>query len=466
MQQSGSQGSSRYTAGVPERNEETTANEATGRGATNREQRDGSSAAASMKLTELRTERMVHGGRVLARLSSGEVALVSGAVPGELIRAQIEQRRGVWLGNTVEVLEPSSSRLPTPIHPGLDYGFIDYSRQLQLKAEVVADSLHRAGKPDMQVPELVAAPLPWGYRSVVQPACDRSGLGYRLPGSAEVIVMGEDPVATPGVNNAWRLALELRAYRAAGARELVIRANSEGQALIAIVSSAPARKLLPLAHALVAAGIHGVSSAPYDPRGRFRRGSERLAGKRDILERYGELDLTVNATSFAQPNPSAATGMYRTLKSWAGSGRHAWELFAGGGAISLHLAERFEAVTALEVDRAAVSRGERDAERLGVTNLRFVRADARTSPLPSDADLLVVDPPRAGLARELRAAIASSGVPRLLYVSCDVASWARDVVDLEARGYELTRFQPYDLYPQTHHIELLSELTLRREPRR
>ena len=200
-------------------------------------------------------------------------------------------------------------------------------------------------------------------------------------------------------------------------------------------------------------------SAPYDPRGRFRRGAERLAGRRTVLQRYGELELTVNATSFAQPNPAAATELYRALVEWAGSGGHAWELFAGGGAIAMHLASGFEAVTALEVDRGAVARGEADAARLGLENVRFLRADARQAPLPQDADLLVVDPPRAGLAAELRAAIGASGVPRLLYVSCDVATWARDVADLERRGYALTRFEPFDFYPHTHHVELLSELT-------
>lgn len=458
----GSRGLSRYTTWVPVRDDDAPTGRANERGDSAPEQRASKASRSGEKLMELRAERMVHGGRALARLASGEVALVSGAIPGELVRAELEQRRGVWLGRTVAVLESSPDRLPTPVHPGLDYGFMNYPRQLSLKAEVVADSLHRVGLPDAAVPELVAAPLPWGYRSVVQPACDPAGLGYRRPGSGQVVVQGEDEVATSAVNTAWRLALELRAHRAVGAHELVIRANDDGQALIAIVSSAPARKLLPLAHALVGAGIHGVSSAPYDPRGRFRQGAERLAGKRDMLQRYGDFELTVNATSFAQPNPSATTLLYRAVKEWAGSGTHAWELFAGGGAIAFHLTERFGAVTALEVDRAALARGERDAERLGVSNLRFVRGDARRAPLPSDADLLVVDPPRAGLARELRAAIGTSGVPRLLYVSCDVASWARDVVDLEARGYQLTRFQPFDLYPQTHHIELLSELVLKR----
>lgn len=410
---------------------------------------------------EVEVERMVHGGRAIARKPNGEIVLVAGALPGERVEARVLPRRGVWLGETLSVITPSPSRLPAPLHPGLDYGFIEYEAQLELKRQVVADSLARAtgrALEEVFVPPVRPAPAQWGYRSVIQPAATKEGLGYRLPGSAEVRVLNEDAVASPSVNAAWRAAVSLRAHLARGARELVIRANDEGEALIAIVSIAPSRQLLPLAHALVGAGIAGVSSAPYDPRGRFRGGAERLAGRRTLLQRYLDLDLTVTATSFAQPNPAAAGELYRTLVDWAGEGEHAWELFAGGGAIAMHLAKGYGAVTAVELDRGAIARGEADADRLGLGNVTFVRADARSAPLPADAELLVVDPPRAGLAAELRAAIGESGVPRLIYVSCDVATWARDVADLEARGYALSRFEPFDFYPQTHHIEVLSEL--------
>ncbi len=411
---------------------------------------------------ELEVERMVHGGSALARKHDGEIVLVTGAIPGERVLARVEPKRGVWMGRTLSVVRAAPERVLPHVHPGLDYAHMTYQKQLEVKREVVVDSLRRArgqGGAEPAVPPVRPAPREWGYRSVIQPATSHAGLGYRWPGSSDVVVLGEDPTATDAVNAAWRVAVELRAHMAVGARELVIRANDAGEALLAIVTTAPARKLLPLAHALVHAGVAGVASAPYDPRGRFRRGVERLAGRRTILQRLGDLDLTVNASSFAQPNAEGAGLLYRQLVEWAGSGRHAWELFAGGGAIALHLARNFDAVTAVEVDRSAIARGEGDAARLNVGNVSFVRADARTAPLPTDADLLVVDPPRAGLAAELRAEIGAAGAGRLIYVSCDVATWARDVADLEGRGYTLTRMEPFDLYPQTHHIEILSELT-------
>ena len=180
---------------------------------------------------------------------------------------------------------------------------------------------------------------------------------------------------------------------------------------------------------------------------------------RSIRQRYGDFELTVTATSFAQPNPAAASRLLRELTRTAGTGAHALDLYAGGGVIGLHLAEGFEQVTALELDRSSVVRGERDARRLGVKNLSFVHADARKLANLPDAELITVDPPRAGLAKAARQAITASKAERLLYVSCDVATWARDVAEFEAAGWRLERAQPFDFYPQTHHIEMLSLLT-------
>ena len=238
-----------------------------------------------------------------------------------------------------------------------------------------------------------------------------------------------------------------------------MRGNDEGEVLLCLIASASAKNYLDAAHGLLEVGVVGVSYAQYDPRGRFRRGSERLAGVRSITQRYGNFDLTVTATSFAQPNPAAAARLYAELTRWAGTGAHALDLYAGGGVIGLHLARGFGQVTALELDRSSVVRGERDAERLGAENLSFIHADARKLSALPEAELITVDPPRAGLAKAARQAVTASKAKRLLYVSCDVATWARDVAELGAVGWRLERVQPFDFYPQTHHIEMLSLLT-------
>lgn len=402
-------------------------------------------------------ERMVHGGRALARLPGGRLALVRGALPGERVRVSLEERKGVLQGETEEVVEASPDRVPAPPHPGLDLAFVRYERQLELKREVVGDALRRALGRDLPVPPVRPSPRVWGYRSAVQPVVTRGGIGYRRPESREVVVLAEDPTANEALARGWR-ALQAEPPPK-GVKEVALRGTDDGEVLAALVAVPTPRALVHYAHRLVEAGLTGVAHAPFDPRGRFRSGHERLAGARSALQRYGDVEVTVTATTFAQPNPGAASELYRELARWAPGGGHAADLYAGSGVIGFHLAARYERVTALEIDRGAVARGERDAERLGLTGVRFVRADAKRAAIPDGAELVAVDPPRAGLGKEVRALVDGSSARALLYVACDVATWARDVADLEARGWRLERFEPFDFQPHTHHIELLSLLT-------
>lgn len=387
--------------------------------------------------------------------------------------AELGITSGVLRGEVTEVIEPSPDRVDPPEHPGLDFGHIAYPRQLELKREVVVDALRRAARSSMAgaagsqrlaelldgaaglIEPVVASPRVWGYRSAVQPAVTRAGLGYRRPGSREAVALERDPTANEAVAAAWEIVA--RNPPPGGVREAAFRGNDEGEALLALVATLPARELLDYAHGLVSAGITGVALAPFDPRGRFRSGSERLAGRRRILQRYGSVDLSVTATGFAQPNPAAASALYEAVAALPGGG-HAADLFAGGGGLSFHLAGAFERVTAFEIDRSSVERGRQDAERLGVRGVEFVRVDARRVRLPEDAELVAVDPPRAGLGSEVRDLIHASSARRLVYVSCDPATWARDVSDFAGRGWRVEFARPYDFFPHTHHVETLSLL--------
>jgi 23S rRNA (uracil1939-C5)-methyltransferase len=409
-------------------------------------------------------DRSVHGGRSLAIAPDGRVVLVAGAIPGERVRVRAATRRGVLMGEVEEVLEPSPDRVEVPPHPGLDLGHVAYERQLSIKAAVIHDAWLRAhgrDAPPLELSGVVPSPQRWGYRGSIQPAVaerrrDGTELGYRRPESHEVVTLEADPTAMPACAEGWRI---LRAHRLAkGVREIVLRGDDEGGILAALVATSAARDLLPLAHDLVRAGFHGVAGAPFDPRGRFRAGATRLAGGRTLRQPFGDVIMTVTATSFAQPNPHAAALLYRDLAEWAPEARHAVDLFAGSGVIAAHLARRAQRVTALEIDRGSVERGRRDLAAAGLTNVDLRREDVRTSRLPDDVDLVAVDPPRSGLSGTTRDALVASGAEGLLYVSCDVATWARDVADLARRGWRLERVRAYDFQPHTHHVELLSSL--------
>ncbi len=456
------------------------------------------------ELRELRVDRPVHGGRCVAlpadaaavagvtgaapgAPSPGRVPLVllAGGIPGERVVARIETRKGVDFGEVVEVLEASPDRVDAPAHPGLDLGHVALGRQLELKQAVLLDAARRAGVAlPAEVPPVAPSPRSWGYRSAIQPAVASAGtpatLGYRRPGAHDVIPLDDDPTGNPACAAAW--AAVTAVGLPAGVREVAIRGNDDGEALIALVAAVPARAPrgprtpkgsgrereprtggdpgdpLETAHALVRAGVAGVALAPYDPRGRFRGGAQRLAGGRSMRQRYGDVEITLTATAFAQPNPEAAGALFRELAAWAPTARHALDLYGGNGVIGLHLAPRSERVTVVEIDRGAVERGRADAQRMGADHVMHVRLDARDLRVPDDVDLVCVDPPRAGLAAVTREAIVESRVKTLIYVSCDVATWARDVADLQRSGFRLERVRPYDFQPHTHHLEILSLL--------
>ena len=409
-------------------------------------------------LITLRPNKMIHGGNALARLKDGRIALVKGALPGELIEAELAEKKGVLQGRVKRVLEPSPDRIEAPQHPGLDYGFIAYPKQLELKSGVILDALARARVSFENVKPATVTPSPevWQYRNTVQPSVQKGSLGYRKTESHEVVYLENDPTAQRAINQLWQRWADLGVPK--GIRELVFRCNDDGKLLLCFVATASPKNLLPFAHSLLKENVVGVSHAPYDPRGRFRGGVEKLAGTRQILQRYGMFDISISASSFAQPNPKAASLLYKRLASLVSGGNEAFDLYAGSGIIAMHLLGAYKQVTALEIDKASIHRGQRDAERLGLENFRFIRADAKQLDLPDKLDLITVDPPRSGLSKEVRRRISASGAAELIYVSCDIATWARDIADFLAQGWRLELYEPYDFYPHTHHIELLSLL--------
>ena len=408
----------------------------------------------------LKLERMVHGGHALARLRGGRVALVRGGIPGELVEVDLGVRSGVVTGKVTRIVEASEHRVEANPHPGLDYSFISYPAQLVCKRAVVSDALKRATGKDYTVPELTPSPHIWHYRHAVQPAATPSGLGYRHQDSRQVEVLeGGDPTAHRAINSAWSRWSEVALGKGGkGVAEVAYRCNDAGEVLACLIARASPRNYLGVAHELIRRGYAGVAYAAYDPRGRFRSGSERLAGARSIRQTYGRFQVEVNATSFAQPNPGAASLLYGQLSAVAPTGNTALDLYAGNGVIAMHVAANFERVLAVELDRGSVTRGRRDAKRAGVDNIEFVQADVKRMNSFAGADTIFVDPPRAGVAKPVREAIIASPVDRLVYVSCDVATWARDVAHFTAAGFDLALLQPYDFFPHTHHVEVLSLL--------
>nr|WP_277621208.1 methyltransferase domain-containing protein [Thermus arciformis] len=398
---------------------------------------------------------MVPGGYGLARTPEG-VVLVKGALPGEVVRGEPKRKKGALFLEAPEILEPHPERYPKPLPPSADLPLV-YEAQLPLKEALVKDALERIARLEAPLAPIRPSPKALAYRTAAQYARHPlGGLAYRLPESHELYPLEEDPlVAEPlawalGVLRLWPLPTE----------EVALRGSLlEGKVLLGLIGGSPEALKRP-AKALVREGFAGVVWAEPSPKGRFRGRVTPLAGERTLLEAFGPLTATVSVESFAQVNPPAMGLLLKEARGLVLGGKRALELYAGSGLLSLLLSPRYQEVVAVEISKEAVRRGEMDRKRLGVENLRFHRGDVREAAGLGAFDLVVVDPPRAGLSPEVRAYLKETRPREVLYVACDPSTWARDVGELAREGYRLAFARPYDFFPFTHHVEVLSLLRL------
>ncbi len=407
----------------------------------------------SNTLLTLDIEKLVAGGLGLARDESG-VVLVRGALPGEQVRAEVRVGRGVRQGNVVEILQPSPQRVDAPALPTADLAHANYTAQLEFKRGFVQEALSRIAKVKHGVNATVASPKEWHYRNTAQYLVTPQGLAYRERRGHEPLAVEQDPLILPAIQ---AIIDKIDTRRLDPVQEIAFRASVlTGEVVATIIAAGEPRQFLRASDHLIDAGVLGVSLA--QPAGkRFSAGVRLVAGENEIRERFGNVEVSVSASGFAQVNPEAAGLAYLRAAALAGNGEHAVDLYGGSGAIGRHLAGQFRRVTVLDMSAEALSRGRQDVAVSGEKNITFRQGDAaRFSEL--GVDVIVVDPPRAGLEEEARNHIHASTADRLVYVSCDPATWARDIGDFVSRGWRLGEVTPHDFYPQTSHIEIVSVL--------
>ncbi|MCX7782185.1 MAG: RNA methyltransferase [Meiothermus sp.] len=411
-------------------------------------------------MPRLHIEKLVAGGLGLARTPSG-TALVRGGMPGEVVEAELRERKNHLEGHVTRVLEPHPARYLKPLPPSADLP-LEYPAQLPIKQGFVQESLERIAKLSFEVSPIQPSP-PYRaeeglyYRTAAQYALHPlGGLAYRQPQSNDLVRILHDPLIAEPLQPAFEL---LSGWPLPSLEEVVLRGSMYEHKVQVGFIGGQARFFKKTAQMLVQEGIAGVVWGELSPKGRFRGRVQHLAGATHLLEEFGGVLSTVNVQSFAQVNPKAAGLLFREATRMVASGRKAVELYAGSGVLSLHLAPLFEATVAIEINRSAVTRGEADRNRLGVQNLIFKQDDASVLAKHLPADLVMVDPPRAGLSPEVLAGLLEGQPTQILYIACDPATWARDIGRLVQAGYQLRFVRPYDFYPFTHHVEVLSLLS-------
>ncbi|HEX4823383.1 MAG TPA: class I SAM-dependent RNA methyltransferase [Candidatus Polarisedimenticolaceae bacterium] len=408
----------------------------------------------------------------------GRVVLVAGAVPGDTVQAEIRRDRGRFveaIARSISLPSPARRATPCPVQEscgGCPLMPVGEDDQREAKRRFVVDALERIAKIEDPPVDPIEAPRPWlGYRGKIEmvfgrDASDRRVFGYHSAGDASVVDVPACAIADPRLGPLVDLvrAFFLDDRRAAPPERVAFRASTSGaDRLIAFFGGAsPAATLSAFARDAMARerGLTGVVALKAAPGRRGGASTITLAGRPWIEETILGTSFRVPAGTFLQVHPRAADLLGRHLLDASAGVASVVELYGGVGGFGLALARRGAHVTIVEADAAAVQCGRDAAERAGVASARFVRGDAgeflETAPA---ADLLVADPPRTGFGRGVAQGIARLAPGRIALVSCDPATLARDVLGLARAGYRLLRVTPFDLFPQTAHVEAVAWLT-------
>jgi 23S rRNA (uracil1939-C5)-methyltransferase len=439
---------------------------------------------------ELEIDTLAYGGAGVARLD-GYVLFVQGAVPGDRVRARVTKRKRAYAeARVLDLLDPSPDRIePRAPHPGAPWQVLPYERQLVEKESQVREALTRIGGfEDPPVEPIVPAVDPWRYRNKLEYSFGESEdgqlvLGFHRPGRwNEIDDVSEDILASERVDavreavKAWCREEGLSAYdRREGAgflRNLVVReGRRSGQVQARLVTSEGDFRAHELAEAVDATGVlwtrtAGVAETTREGETELLKGSATI--EEELTVAGERLRFRISPDAFFQTNTEMAERLYGSAVELAElSGRErVYDLFSGIGTIALALAPVAGEVWGIELVEQAVADAIGNAKLNGIDNARFYAGDVRTAlrPLIEEAgkpDVLVVDPPRAGLSQKVVRRMIETGAQRVVYVSCNPTTLAPNARQLADAGYTLDQVRPVDMFPQTPHIECVGQLSLR-----
>jgi 23S rRNA (uracil1939-C5)-methyltransferase len=424
------------------------------------------------------------------------VVFVSGAIPGDTVKAVVSKRKRSYAhARSVEVLQPSPERIPPmAAHPGVAWQVLPYERQLQIKREQVEDALRRIGKLDgFELEEIVPAVARWRYRNKLEYSFgqdDEDSLvcGFHAPGGWKRVDPIEDCLLASETGNrarevalAWAREQGLRAWdrhresvHSGGPllRNLVVReGRHSGKLQIRLVSTDGELDVPSLAAALVEElgeeTVSGVLWTRSSSLAETTMGGETelVWGEAELPERLGELDLRISSEAFFQTNTEMAEVLYGIVADYAAleGWERVYDLYCGIGTIALTLAPRAGELWGIEIIEQAVADAIAAAKRNEVTSAHFFAGDARLA-LPElleragKPDVVVVDPPRAGLSQKVVRRIIDASPKRIVYVSCNPTTLAPNAAQLVEAGWRLVKVRPVDMFPQTPHVECVGLL--------
>jgi 23S rRNA (uracil1939-C5)-methyltransferase len=443
-------------------------------------------------MPKITIEKMIYGGDGLGRLRDvpanaqaserGKAMFVPFVLEGEAVEVEVvEQRPGFARGKVASLLSTSHQRVE-PACPyfgrcgGCQYQHASYEHQLAMKQQILRDALRRTAKVELAVELKVHASPPWNYRNRTRMKVTNQpefAIGYFEHGSHRLLPIEQCPISSALINRALQALRQSSEFRALAGdvAEVQFFANHDDDALLLEIYTrrpAGAEAFRPAFLALQAGlpDLRGMALFQFagedegdEPRSRF--GSQRAVpeylGERGLKYLTREGRLRADAGAFFQTNRFLVDELLNTVLA-GHEGRRALDLYAGVGLFSVPLSRRYQRVTAVEiaplsVDALRANSGGK-VEVVAAATEQFLHGFHASEAL----DLVVVDPPRAGLGEKTARALGRLKTSKLIYVSCDPATLSRDLRVLVESGFHIEEAHLVDLFPQTFHIETVFRL--------
>ena len=448
------------------------------------------------KLYDITIEDLSHDGLGIARID-GFLVFVKDALPGERVVARMTNAKKKYgHADAIEILSKSPSRIspPCPLFDacgGCQIQHMDYKSQLDFKRNIVIRHLEKFAQiENPPVTEVQGMDDPWRYRNKTQVPFGRNANGEIVAGfyqnrSHDIVNMPACLVQTEDADQIVAKVKELatthqiepynESNQTGVLRHVVVRkgfnTNEIMVVLVTFTSELPKQELLikdlTTAFPAIKSIVHNVN--PVATNVIFGDKTTTIYGTDYITDTLDELRFLISARSFYQINPLQTEILYKTALDFAeiGSEDVVFDAYCGIGTITLFLARKARQVYGIEIVPEAIADAKQNAVANGLTNAEFTVGKAEEV-IPAwinngiIPDVIVVDPPRKGCDPGLLAAFIAARPKRIVYVSCDSATLARDIAILTEGGYELETVQPVDMFPQTGHIEAVAKLVLKK----
>lgn len=450
---------------------------------------------------ELAVDQIAFGGKGLCRVD-GMAVFVDQAVPGDRVSARVVKKKKSYAeARVIELIEASPDRVDAPcpysgICGGCKWQFLDYQRQLVYKQQHVQEALAHIGLiKDVLVHPTIASERVFGYRNKMEFSCAERrwllpeelgrddvdtgmALGLHVPGTFFKVLDIEACLLQPDMGNSILSDVRhfirnshlpvygLRSHEGFW-RFLVLRHSAAlDHWMVNIVTATEEKAAIePLADLIfekyenVVSVVNNITAR----RSGVAIGEKEilLRGEQVIVDHIGEYQFELSSNSFFQTNSLGAKQLYDTAKAYAGltGSERVVDLYCGAGTISIYLSDHAREVVGLEVVDSAVMDAKRNCQRNDIHNCRFIHGDIRQTltNVGERPDVMIIDPPRAGMHHDVVKQVLSLAPEKIVYVSCNPATLSRDIA-LIKDAYHLLEVQPVDMFPHTFHIEAVAKL--------